>query len=115
MLGSYFRICKKTIIPNCVKIFHHKRADRSLYCSEKFIRGFYRTKMKNKIKRTWKPNEHQCFLFSQILEKRIPLKVSDTALKMIDSEGGIDNYILSQKILESKKLLKLRCLYYTIF
>merc|ERR1719199_914545 len=50
-----------------------------------------------KSRRTWKPNVVNKKLYSEILDKVIPLKVTTHALRCIDNKGGLDNYLLKTK------------------
>lgn len=64
--------------------------------------------MRNKVLRTWSPNVHRVFLFSSEVGEKFRLKVTKATLKKIDSDGGLDNYILNQKRLESPLAYKLK-------
>ena len=64
----------------------------------------------NKTKRKFLPNLQHTSFFSDILGKKIKLKVTSKGIKTVEKNGGIDNYILSLKNSklnnETKKLKK---------
>ena len=51
----------------------------------------------NKTKRRFLPNLQNTSFFSEILGKNIRLKVTSKAIKTVEKNGGIDNYILGLK------------------
>ncbi len=66
----------------------------------------------NKTKRRFYPNLHSVSFFSEILGKKIKLKVSSRGIKTVEKNGGIDNYIkttrnckLTKEIQILKKLI----------
>ena len=65
----------------------------------------------NKTKRRFYPNLHNVSFFSEVLGKKIKLKVSSRGIKTVEKNGGIDNYITNTKVSqltgETKKLRKL--------
>ena len=65
----------------------------------------------NKTKRRFYPNLHNISFFSEVLGKKIKLKVSSRGIKTVEKNGGIDNYIIKAKTSElteeTKKLRKL--------
>ncbi len=65
----------------------------------------------NKTKRRFYPNLHSVSFFSEILGKKIKLKVSSRGIKTVEKNGGIDNYIINSKnsklTEEVKKIKKL--------
>ncbi len=65
----------------------------------------------NKTKRRFYPNLHNVSFFSEILGKKIKLKVSSRGIKTVEKSGGIDNYIIKSKnsnlTEETKKIKKL--------
>ena len=65
----------------------------------------------NKTKRSFYPNLHNVSFFSEVLGKKIKLKVSSRGIKTVEKNGGIDNYIIKAKTSdlteETKKLRKL--------
>lgn len=70
--------------------------------------GTYKTKMGNNIKRTWKPNVHTHDLYSEILGETIKVMCTDESLKAMDQSGGLDNYIMEQKTLESPRAAQIK-------
>ena len=65
----------------------------------------------NKTKRRFYPNLQNVSFFSEILGKKIKLKVSSRGIKTVEKNGGIDNYIINSKNVnltsETKKIKKL--------
>ncbi len=65
----------------------------------------------NRTKRRFYPNLHNVSFFSEILGKKIKLKVSSRGIKTVEKSGGIDNYIIrsrnSSLTEETKKIKKL--------
>jgi len=65
----------------------------------------------NKTKRRFFPNLQNTSFFSEILGKKIKLKVTSKGIKTVEKNGGIDNYIIKAKTSElteeTKKLRKL--------
>ena len=53
-----------------------------------------RSKAMNKTKRKWYPNVHRKRLFSYTLDTWVRFQVTTTALREIDTVGGIDNYLM---------------------
>jgi large subunit ribosomal protein L28 len=49
----------------------------------------------NRSRRKWKPNVQSKKLYSEILDRHIPFKVTAHALRCIDKAGGLDAYILN--------------------
>ena len=64
----------------------------------------------NKTKRKFLPNLQNTSFFSEILGKKIRLKVTSKGIKTVEKNGGIDNYLLGLKNSklndEAKKLKK---------
>ena len=48
---------------------------------------------KNKTKRKFFPNLQKVKFFSKTLDKYIPMKVSVRALKSVEKNGGLDDYL----------------------
>eukprot|EP00976_Prorocentrum_cordatum_P100133 1192106-Prorocentrum_minimum.AAC.4 len=48
-------------------------------------------------RRSWKPNVVNKKLYSEVLDKVIPMSVTTHALRCIDNKGGLDNYLLKTK------------------
>ena len=51
----------------------------------------------NKTKRRFLPNLQNVSFFSDILGKKVRLKVPSKGIKTVEKNGGIDNYILGLK------------------
>jgi large subunit ribosomal protein L28 len=51
----------------------------------------------NKTKRRFLPNLHNVSFFSDILGKRVKLKVSSKGIKTVEKKGGLDSYIINSK------------------
>ena len=84
------------------------RADRGLYAGKSLSYGNTISEFGNRNRRTWKPNIQPSSLYSSTLQERVRLKVSTEALRLIDRAGGLDAYILGQKIPESECARKLK-------
>ena len=48
----------------------------------------------NKTRRKWSPNAKRKRLYSEVLNRMVPMQVTAHALKCIDKAGGLDNYVL---------------------
>ena len=66
----------------------------------------------NKTKRRFLPNLQNVSFFSEILGKKVRLKVSSKGIKTVEKKGGIDNYVITSKnsllapeIVKLKKLI----------
>ena len=69
----------------------------------------------NKTKRRFLPNLQNVSFFSEILNKKVRLKVSSKGIKTVEKKGGIDNYVITSKnsmlapeVLKLKKLIESR-------
>ena len=51
----------------------------------------------NKTKRRFFPNLQNTSFFSEILGKKIKLKVTSQGIKTVEKNGGIDKYLLNSK------------------
>ena len=51
----------------------------------------------NKTKRRFLPNLQNVSFFSEILGKKVRLKVSSKGIKTVEKKGGIDNYVIASK------------------
>lgn len=103
----------KFIIPQNAKIpeypygpnLHFKQSNKGLYGGQKIEFGNnVSRKTKTKTRRFWKPNVHSKGLYSLALKKRINLRVTNKVLRIIDKEGGIDNYLLKPSEARIKEL-----------
>ena len=65
----------------------------------------------NKTKRRFYPNLHNISFFSEVLGKKIKLKVSSRGIKTVEKNGGIDKFLLNSKNsklnTETRKLKKI--------
>lgn len=93
---------------NVVKHLHFKIADRGLFGGAKLTTGNSVSDFGNKSRRRWEPSLKHVLLYSEILGKKIMLRTTPKVLKRMDSLGGLDNYILGQRVLESSKALTLK-------
>ena len=66
----------------------------------------------NKTKRRFLPNLQNVSFFSEILGKKVRLKVTSKGIKTVEKKGGIDNYVITSKssmlapeIIKLKKLI----------
>lgn len=78
-----------------------KRAQRGLYAGEMIRFGDQVSEMGNRTRRTWKPNVQRVRLWSETLQERLSIRVTTKALGLIDKAGGLDSYILEQRVPES--------------
>ena len=69
----------------------------------------------NKTKRRFLPNLQNVSFFSEILGKKVRLKVSSKGIKTVEKKGGIDNFVITSKssllapeIVKLKKLIESR-------
>ena len=69
----------------------------------------------NKTRRRFLPNLQNVSFFSEILGKKVRLKVSSKGIKTVEKKGGIDNYVITSKssvlapeIVKLKKLIESR-------
>ena len=51
----------------------------------------------NKTKRRFLPNLQNVSFFSEILGKKIRLKVTSKGIKTVEKKGGIDSFLISSK------------------
>ena len=49
----------------------------------------------NKTKRTFMPNLQDTSVFSELLGRKIKMRVSAAGLRTVDHKGGIDSYLLN--------------------
>lgn len=85
-----------------------KRAQRGLFAGETIRFGDRVSEHGNRSRRSWKPNVQRVPLWSETLRERLRVNVTTTALGLIDKSGGLDNYLISQRIPESLLAAKLR-------
>lgn len=60
----------------------------------------------NRTRRTWKPNAQTASLYSELLDRRVRLKVTPAALRSIDKAGGLDAYVLHSRDAENSPVRK---------
>lgn len=73
------------------------RAKRGLYHGKGIKTGEYRTKTNAVVKRRWLPNVHPAAYWSDLLGRKIHLRMTTKARRCIDKAAGFDNYILYTK------------------
>lgn len=84
------------------------RAERGLYAGRGLGFGNTISDFGNRNRRTWKPNVRHASLFSELLDRKVRLRVTTEALRRIDHVGGLDNYILNQSLPESECARRLK-------
>lgn len=84
------------------------RAQRGLYAGEHIRFGDTIHESGRRTRRTWKPNVQRVALYSEALDERIPCPVSTAALALVDQAGGLDAYILNQRVPESALAMALK-------
>lgn len=77
----------------------YKQADTGLYAgaSIRFGNKISQGRNKGKTRRSWKPNVRRKKLWSEALQENLYIKVTHKALRTIQMEGGLDEYLLSDK------------------
>lgn len=58
----------------------------------------------NKTRRKWSPNAKRKRLYSEVLDRMVPMQVTAHALKCIDKAGGLDNYVLNTPVAKMMSL-----------
>ncbi|KAF1924709.1 50S ribosomal protein L24 [Didymella exigua CBS 183.55] len=82
-----------------------KQANKGLYGEQMIQFGNNVShKTETKTRRKWTPNVLSKSLYSVALKKRIKLKVTSNVVKIIDREGGLDEYLLKDSIHRIKEL-----------
>ncbi|ODQ83027.1 hypothetical protein BABINDRAFT_22694, partial [Babjeviella inositovora NRRL Y-12698] len=82
----------------------YKKSNRGLL-GGKFIQyGNQVSEMKNKMRRKWHPNVQKKTLWSEALQKSIPLQVTTSVLRTVTKEGGLDKYLTKDKSARIKEL-----------
>lgn len=61
------------------------------------LAGQLRSHAENKTKRKFRPNLQNVTLLSDILGRKVRLRVSARALKSVEHRGGLDAYLLKAK------------------
>eukprot|EP01116_Phalansterium_solitarium_P024211 TRINITY_DN8806_c0_g1_i2.p2 TRINITY_DN8806_c0_g1~~TRINITY_DN8806_c0_g1_i2.p2 ORF type:complete len:253 (-),score=85.41 TRINITY_DN8806_c0_g1_i2:1701-2459(-) len=87
---------------NAANVF--KRAQRGLYGGKTILSGNHVSFSNKKTRRTWLPNVQSKKLYSELLEKPVPLRLTTYVLRWVDKVGGLDNYLLAtpERKLQSK-------------
>jgi large subunit ribosomal protein L28 len=71
--------------------------------------GQLRSHAENKTKRTFRPNLCEVTLISDVLQRKVRLRISAHALKTVERRGGLDAFLLKAKDDElSDRCLKLK-------
>ena len=80
-----------------------KRSQKGLFHRRIIQSGNQTCFSEKKTRRTWYPNVHEHWFYSEILERKIRLHVTSKALRCMRKCGSFDNYILltSPKNLDS--------------
>ncbi len=75
--------------------------------------GQNRSHAENKTKRVFRPNLVNVTLLSDVLDRRVRLRVSANGLKSVEHNGGLDTYLLktsnedlSEKLQQLKREIK---------
>ncbi len=87
---------------------HFKRAQRGLFAGDCIRFGDRLSPQHNRWRRCWRPNVHRVPLFSEALGARLAVRVTPTALGMVEQAGGLDGYIANQRVPESDMAAALR-------
>ncbi|KAJ5109021.1 54S ribosomal protein L24 [Penicillium angulare] len=84
----------------------YKQADTGLYGGVMIRFGNKISKGRNegKTRRSWKPNVRRKKIRSDALDEELFIKVTRKALRTIQKEGGLDNYLLSDRISRIREL-----------
>mmetsp|Transcript_21154 Transcript_21154/g.27752 ORF Transcript_21154/g.27752 Transcript_21154/m.27752 type:complete len:119 (+) Transcript_21154:90-446(+) len=77
------------------------RAARGLFAGRDVGFGNKVSHSERKTRRKWKPNVQKKRLWSDILDDWVRFNVTTHALRCIDKAGGLDNYLLHTKNLNS--------------
>ncbi|OQE25490.1 hypothetical protein PENSTE_c006G02199 [Penicillium steckii] len=77
----------------------YKQADTGLYGGSmiRFGNKISDGRNKGKTRRSWKPNVRRKKLYSDALEEHLFIKVTRKALRTIEKEGSLDNYLLGNQ------------------
>ncbi|ESX03537.1 hypothetical protein KL918_004581 [Ogataea parapolymorpha] len=81
-----------------------KRSNRGLFGGQFIVFGNKVSEHKNRARRTWLPNVVNKKLWSESLNKMVPLKLTARVLRTITKEGGLDNYLTKDKRARIKEL-----------
>jgi large subunit ribosomal protein L28 len=73
------------------------------------LSGQLRSHAENKSKRKFRPNLHNVTLMSDVLGRKVRMRISARALKSVEHRGGLDAFLLKAKNDDlSAALLKLK-------
>lgn len=77
----------------------YKQADTGLYGGSmiRFGNKISDGRNKGKTRRSWKPNVRRKKMWSDALGENLFIKITRRALRTIQKEGGLDNYLVSDK------------------
>lgn len=77
----------------------YKQADTGLYGGAmiRFGNKISKGRNKGKTRRSWKPNVRRKKLRSDALDQDLFIKVTHRALRTIEKEGGLDNYLMCDR------------------
>jgi large subunit ribosomal protein L28 len=109
-LGSHL---PKNVIPKDAYIPAYPYGDHQLF--KQANKGLYGEQMirfgnnvskdtETKTRRNWKPNVLSKALYSVALKKKIKLRITAKVLKIVDREGGLDEYLLKDSVARIKEL-----------
>lgn len=56
--------------------------------------GNNRSHAENKTKRTFEVNVQDTTIYSEILGRRVPIKISAAGLRTLDHKGGFDSFVM---------------------
>lgn len=82
----------------------YKQSNRGLYGGKTLQFGHQISDYGNKHVRVFYPNVQKVTLWSEALQRSIPIRVVTSVLKTITREGGLDNYLLKDKAARIKEL-----------
>lgn len=84
----------------------YKQADTGLYGGAMIRFGNKISKGRNegKTRRSWKPNVRRKKIHSEALGEDLFIKVTRKALRTIEKEGGLDQYLLNDSVARIKEL-----------
>lgn len=83
---------------------YFRRQNRGLFDGLQRRSHRYETESKVKILTSQVPNVVKTKLWSETLNKRIPVRATTTALRTITKDGGLDNYLLKSTPLRTKTM-----------
>ncbi|KAJ5585545.1 54S ribosomal protein L24 [Penicillium hispanicum] len=84
----------------------YKQADSGLYGGAmiRFGNKISQGRNEGKTRRSWKPNVRRKKMWSEALGEHLYIKMTRRALRTIQMEGGLDNYLLSDRPSRIKEL-----------